>query len=106
MQASAFVVELLKGTAPTEIALDPLGETPAVDWRQLQRWGIPESQLPPGTEVRFRPPSLWEQYRVLILATVAIVVLQGILITATSRQGAMYTTGDAGQNWTRLPLPG
>ena len=88
MQASAFVVELLKGTAPTEIALDPLGETPAVDWRQLQRWGIPESQLPPGTEVRFRPPSLWEQYRVLILATVAIVVLQGILITALLLQRA------------------
>ena len=33
------------------------------DWRELHRWNIPERRLPPGSEVRFRPPSLWEAYR-------------------------------------------
>jgi signal transduction histidine kinase len=88
IRASAMVVQLLRGVAPSEIAVDPISETPMFDWRQLQRWRIPESQLPPGAEVRFRPPSLWEQHRVSILAGAAIVVLQAILITALLLQRA------------------
>jgi signal transduction histidine kinase len=82
MQASAMVVQLLKRTPISEIAVDAIGETPMFDWRQLRHWGIPESQLPPGAEVRFRPPSLWAQHRLSILAGAAIVVLQAMLITA------------------------
>ena len=55
---------------------------PSFDWRELQRWGIPESRLPPGADVRFRPPSLWEEHRQLILAGTAIVLLQAALIAA------------------------
>ena len=36
--------------------------TPIFDWRQLQRWNISESRLPPGSEVRFRNPDVWQQY--------------------------------------------
>ena len=53
---------------------------PLFDWRQLTRWGISESQLPPGSEVRFREFSLWEQYRWLIIATLAVVLAQAALI--------------------------
>jgi len=60
---------------------------PIFDWRALERWGIPESRLPPGAEVRFRPPSLWEQHRLLIMAGVAIVVFQAAMITALLVQG-------------------
>lgn len=55
---------------------------PVYDWRELHRWGISETRLPPGAEVRFRPPSLWEQHQSLILVGAAIVVLQAALITA------------------------
>ena len=44
-----------------------------VDWRQLRRWGLDETRLPPGTIVRFEEPSLWEQYRREILAVIAVV---------------------------------
>jgi signal transduction histidine kinase len=54
---------------------------PMFDWRQLSRWGISESQLPLGSEIRFRQPSLWDQYRWLIIATVAVVLAQAALIT-------------------------
>ncbi len=40
----------------------------SVDWRQLRRWNIPESALPPGTRVLFREPTLWEQGRKYFLA--------------------------------------
>ena len=54
---------------------------PMFDWRQLTRWGISESQLPPGSEVRFRQPSLWDQYRWLVIASLAVVLAQAALIT-------------------------
>ena len=31
---------------------------PVFDWRQLQRFGISESRLPPGSEIRFRVPGI------------------------------------------------
>jgi PAS domain S-box-containing protein len=51
-----------------------------VDWRQLQRWGLDEEELPPGTIVRFEVPSLWQRYRREILAAIAVLVLQSALI--------------------------
>ena len=61
--------------------------TPVYDWRELRHWRIPESRLPAGAELRFRPPSLWEQYRSSILAGVVIVLLQAALIIALLVQG-------------------
>jgi signal transduction histidine kinase len=62
--------------------------TPAFDWRELQRWGIPESRLPPGAEVHFKPPSLWDQHKLSILTGVSIVILQSALIAALLVQRA------------------
>ena len=36
---------------------------PKFDWREMQRWGISESNLPPGSEVLFREPGIWEKYQ-------------------------------------------
>ncbi|MBL8541090.1 MAG: sensor histidine kinase [Betaproteobacteria bacterium] len=61
---------------------------PVYDWRALARWGIPESRLPERSEVRFRPPSLWEQHKLVILSTVGIVLLQAALIAGLLVQRA------------------
>jgi signal transduction histidine kinase len=50
------------------------------DWRQLQRWGISESKLPAGSEIRFHELSTWEQYKPQILAITAAVLAQTLLI--------------------------
>jgi signal transduction histidine kinase len=50
------------------------------DDRQLQRWGIPEWRLPPGAVVRFREPTIWRDYRGLVLTAVGITVVQSLLI--------------------------
>ena len=47
---------------PTQAADAAVRATPRVDWRELRHWHIPESRLPPGTVVRFRPASLWEEH--------------------------------------------
>ncbi|HXI32422.1 MAG TPA: histidine kinase, partial [Vicinamibacterales bacterium] len=58
------------------------------DWRQLRRRGIDESRLPPGSIVRFRERSGWEQNRVYILTATIVVGLQSALITGLVIQGA------------------
>jgi hypothetical protein len=49
------------------------------DWRQLQRWGISESKLPPGGKIRFHEPSAWEQNRTSILGITAAILVQAML---------------------------
>jgi signal transduction histidine kinase len=53
---------------------------PVYDWRLLRRWGISESRLPPGSEVRFRAPSVWEQYKQPLIGIIFVILAQGGLI--------------------------
>ncbi|MFY0574153.1 hypothetical protein ACN28S_07145 [Cystobacter fuscus] len=52
----------------------------AFDERELKRWHIPTSRLPPGGEVRFHEPGLWERYRWQVTAILVAGVLQAVLI--------------------------
>ena len=49
------------------------------DWRQLKRWGLKESDLPPGSLVRFKEPSLWESHKREILGTAVAFCLLSLL---------------------------
>jgi PAS domain S-box-containing protein len=51
-----------------------------VDWRELQRWHIPESALTPGSVVLYRPPTLWEQYRRYAIAVMVVISALLLLI--------------------------
>jgi signal transduction histidine kinase len=64
-QATARIaLRILDGEAASKIPVVHGDFTrPVFDWRQLQRFGISESRLPPGSEIRFREFSLWERYR-------------------------------------------
>ena len=50
------------------------------DWHQLRRWGIDESRLPAGSEVRFRQASIWDLYKTHIIAAVVVIATQSALI--------------------------
>ncbi|MCX7636027.1 MAG: hypothetical protein N2Z74_09840, partial [Syntrophales bacterium] len=52
------------------------------DDRQLQRWGIARDLLPPGSIVRYRQPSFWEQYKEEVTVIALIVIVQSLLIVA------------------------
>jgi signal transduction histidine kinase len=53
---------------------------PVFDWRQLQRWGVSETQLPSDSEIRFRQSTLWEQHRWRIILIAAAFLLQTALV--------------------------
>jgi len=62
-------VRILNGEKAADIKTPPTRyASPKFDWRQMQRWGIRESDLPSGSTVLFKPPSVWETYRWPILS--------------------------------------
>jgi len=75
-------LRILEGEKPAAITTPVLQYGPAkYDWRQLQRWGISERRLPPGSEVEFREPTMWERYRWQVAAACALILLQAALIS-------------------------
>ena len=82
VQASGIVVQLLQGTAPTEISGVPLAAVNTFDGRQLRRWGINEALLPPGSVVKFREPSVWQHYRRHIIIGILVLLIQAGFIAA------------------------
>jgi signal transduction histidine kinase len=75
-------VRILKGELPSDVKMPPVAlGTPQYDWRELQRWNIREDQLPAGSLVRFRAPTVWEQYSWQIALICALVLLQGAMIS-------------------------
>ncbi len=80
-RAGEIVNRILAGEDPSAIGTDvQIAPTCMADWRQLSRWGINAKLLPQGCEVRFREESVWDQYRWQILASLAVILTQSVLI--------------------------
>jgi signal transduction histidine kinase len=75
------VVRIINGESPGDIRIDPrsLG-APTFDARQLRRANISEARLPTGSDIKFRPPSLWRDYREEMLGVLGVLSLQALLI--------------------------
>jgi len=52
------------------------------DWRQLHQYGLDENNLPPGSEVLFRPPTLWQTHHQVLIVFTAALLVQTALIAA------------------------
>ncbi len=52
------------------------------DWRQLQKYHLNAAQVPPNSEGRFRPPTLWQTYRAIVIVVLAALAVQTGLILA------------------------
>jgi signal transduction histidine kinase len=80
-EVADLALDTLAGASPSSLiprATD--GSADQVDWRQLKRWKLSESSLPPDTQVHFREFSLWQQYRWQIIAIFAAVLAQAAAI--------------------------
>ena len=82
-KTAAIAVRILSGERAGDIKTPPvLFATPKYDWRQLQRWNISESRLPPGSEILFREPTAWQKYSWQIALITAVILAQAGLISA------------------------
>ncbi|MCE9612877.1 MAG: PAS domain-containing sensor histidine kinase [Lentisphaerae bacterium] len=73
---------ILRGELPESLPAPAIGPVPMFDWRELQRWQVDERQLPAGSVVRFRQPSVWAQYHLQILAALGVILMQAATIVA------------------------
>jgi len=81
-EAARVAIRVLRGEPISKFPPRIIGteQHPRYDWRELQRWRIPEARLPAGSIVEFRQPAVWERYRWWIAGAVAIGLLQAGLI--------------------------
>jgi signal transduction histidine kinase len=81
-EAASVAIRMLVGEDPSSIHPKPMRfAQPKYDWREMQRWGISEDRLPPGSQIYFREATAWQQYRWQIMAVGAAILLQAALIS-------------------------
>jgi ABC-type uncharacterized transport system substrate-binding protein len=82
VDAADVALRVLGGESVSKIPIEPNNNPtkPIFDWRQLQRWGVSESRLPRGSEIRFRELNAWERYRWQIVAIAGALSVQLALI--------------------------
>lgn len=79
--AGRLAMRILAGESASDIPLSA-GDyvRPIFDWREMQRWNVAAGRLPQGSEIRFREPTVWEQYRWQSLTALSIILVQALLI--------------------------
>jgi PAS domain S-box-containing protein len=93
---SNLVKRVLSGERPENIPVEhDTAHHFYVDWRQLQKWHIPVSALPAGTEVMFRELNLWQRYRGYAIAALSVMLAQALLIAGLLWQRARKRKAEA-----------
>jgi len=93
--AGGMALRILNGEKPQNIPIMKDVTTYMFDWRALKRWGFKESNLPPGSIVLNREPTLWERGRKYFVVGIAVIFLQAISILALFWQRARKRKAEA-----------
>src|SRR5262245_19761920 len=79
---AGLVLRILDGQKPADI---PIAKgnfaRPIFDWRELQRFGVDAGKLPKDSDIRFRPPTFWDQYRWQAITVAALLLIQALMIS-------------------------
>jgi PAS domain S-box-containing protein len=84
--AGRLALSVLKGERPPAIQSTAADNVYMFDWRALQRWGLSEKRLPPGSAVLFRQPTFWQSYGLYIMGAVALGLAQTLVIAGLLSQ--------------------
>jgi signal transduction histidine kinase len=80
--AATLALRILNGESPSNIPTKVTDAIrPVFNWQQMRRWSISESNLPPGSEILFREPTLWENYKWQSISVAAVLLVQAALIS-------------------------
>ena len=78
--AAEIAVRVLNGEKPQDIPVVTSNHAYMFDWRALKRWGLNESNLPPGSIVLNRQPTVWESYKSYIIGVISLILVETLLI--------------------------
>ena len=93
--AGGMALRILDGEKAQNIPVMKDVTTYMFDWRALRRWGLKESNLPPGSIVLNREPTLWERGRKYFALGIVVIFLQAISIVALFWQRARKRKAEA-----------
>ena len=96
LSTAKMAAQVLLGKRPEDIPIvHDSGLRVTVDWRQLRRWHIPESELPIDGVVLYREPTSWERNRKYIIPGIWLIAAQSILILGLFWQRARKRRAEA-----------
>ncbi len=75
-----IVRKIMKGEILTTLESMGSDHQMMFDWRQLKRWSIDETRLPPGSVVRYRKPSILVDHTWEIIGVIAVVFTQSLAL--------------------------
>ena len=90
--AAEMAVRVLNGEKPQDIPVVTSNHVYMFDWQALKRWGLDEKNLPAGSIVLNRQPTVWELYWRYIIGGIVLLLLQTLLIFGLLRQRARRRT--------------
>jgi PAS domain S-box-containing protein len=80
-EAADLALRILNGEKASNIpVIAGRAEIPVFDWRQLKRWHIALGSIQPQSQVRYREPTFWEQYKRRVVAVSVVIIAQSVLI--------------------------
>jgi signal transduction histidine kinase len=81
--AGELAVRVLKGERPEDMPIVGLDTVQKMfDARQLRRLNVSLDSLPPGSHVRYREPTFWEQFGHYVLLGATAILVQSLIIAA------------------------
>ena len=80
-KAAELVDRILSGTPVRDMPVEQSQKVPMFDWRELRRWAVLDSDLPPASVVRFKEFTFWELYKWHIAGVITLVMLQSAFIS-------------------------
>jgi signal transduction histidine kinase len=75
-----MVLRVLDGEKPVQIPPVKTATSYIFDSQALKRWGLDEKNLPAGSIVLNRQPTVWELYQWYIISGIVVMVLEALLI--------------------------
>jgi PAS domain S-box-containing protein len=81
--AAEMAIEIMDGADPATLAprTNP-AQHYRVNYQAMRRWNLNEKDLPPDTVVLFKKPTIWDEYRGIVLAALSVVGLQSAFLVA------------------------
>jgi signal transduction histidine kinase len=78
--SAQMAVKILKGASPSSLAaFSPSPNEFMFDYTEMSRFGIGDSQLPPGSIVINRPPGFFQSYKVALLSSSCIALALALI---------------------------
>jgi len=93
--AGAMALRTLRGEKPQDISRVKSATAYMFDWRALQRWGLKESALPPGSIILNRQASFWEANERYVIPAITVFLAQAMAISALLWQRARRRRSEA-----------